>query len=596
MTALPKPLADADVFDVCPDPAAFLAADGALLRANSAYLAVFPHALNARRPPWGRVTPPDFVADERRFDAPAPDGRVFQWAERILPDGARFVIARDITSHARASEEALRAKTALFARLTHELRTPLNGVLGLAGLLAQHDLEPSAQSYLAAIRESGELLLDLITEILDYSRLEAGRLTLETTPFEPECALQSVAELLSPKAHAKGLDIAVLVYANVPHKVLGDDGRLRQILFNLAGNAVKFTETGAVTLECQAIGPARLRFTVRDTGPGVAPDKQSLIFEEFAQADASISARYGGAGLGLSIVKKLAQAMGGEAGLVSRPGEGASFWVDLPFPAAPGEAPSLSLDAVRCAIICDSRPLERALSIMMTELGAKLVGLEDAPDVVLLDCAEAPWPDEAARLRQNARAVIALIAQEERAAIDRCRAAGIAHYSLKPLRRASLVERIRIALGAAPSAAAPVDQRARPPELDLAGLRTLVAEDNPINALLARTMLSRAGAIVDVVGDGVEALAAAAIAPYDLIFLDLRMPRLDGVAAAVRIRDLPGPAGQTPIIALTADVGADERARALAAGMDDFLTKPINPAHLANVAARFTRARKPANT
>src|SRR5262249_29788554 len=187
---------------------------------------------------WGRVQPPPFEDGVRRFDATSPDGRRFEWIEKILPDGTRLAVARDVTHHARAAEDASRAKTVLFATLTHELRTPLNGVIGMADLLEMTKLEPNQKSYVGAIRQSGELLLDLITEILDYSRLEAGRVALESAPFDPEAAMQDVAELISTKAHAKGLELAVVARSGAPLRVIGDDGRLRQILFNLAGNPV----------------------------------------------------------------------------------------------------------------------------------------------------------------------------------------------------------------------------------------------------------------------------------------------------------------------------------------------------------------------
>lgn len=593
--AEPAAAATFDLFDALPDPAAILAADGALLRANPAFRAAIRHWVGPQRPPWGRAPAPEFENGERRFDAPTPDGRRFEWIERVLADGARLVTARDITRHAEAAEDALRAKTTLFATLTHELRTPLNGILGMAGLLElSGKLEPNAKTYVGAIKQSGELLLDLITEILDYSRLEAGRVALECAPFDPESIMQDVAELLSPKAHEKGLEIAVTVRAGAPARVVGDDGRLRQILFNLAGNAVKFTETGGVTLELGVRPGERLRFSVRDTGPGIAPEKQTLIFEEFTQADASVSRRHGGTGLGLAIVKKLARAMGGDVGVVSRPGHGASFWVELPLPAAEdAPAPPRSLANTRIGVASRSALLSQALRTSVQSLGALPVALDDAPDVILFDWREGVDGEEIQALRRSARAVIALIAQEERGAIESCRAAGIMHYTLKPVRRASLAERVRVALGDAGAQMqddVALDEAAQV----LAGLRVLLAEDNPINALLARTLLARAGCIVTTVQDGEEAVTAARAGHFDLVLLDIRMPRLDGLGAAERIRSGGGPTARAPIVALTADAGEDERVRAVKAGMDDFITKPIDAARLLTVAARFTGRPNPA--
>jgi CheY-like chemotaxis protein len=523
----------------------------------------------------------------RRFDATAPDGRHFEWVERQLDDGVRLVVARDVTRHARAAEDALRAKTTLFATLTHELRTPLNGILGMASLLEMGKLEPSAQSYVGAIKQSGEHLLELITEILDYSRLEAGRIALDSAPFNPEATMQDVAELLSPKAHGKGLEIAVTVRAGAPTRVIGDDGRLRQILFNLAGNAVKFTESGGVVLEMSPRPGGRLRFSVRDTGLGVAPEKQTLIFEEFTQADASVSRRHGGTGLGLAIVKRLALAMGGEVGLFSKPGYGATFWVELPF-AATEEAPApLSLSGARVAVITPSHVLAQSVRAVIASLGGVVVEREEQPDVILFDWNESADGESIDAMKRSARAVIALIAQEEREAIALARAAGIVHYTLKPLRRRSLVERIRVSLGETIAAAEETPRADEPTLRSLTGLRVLLAEDNPINALLARKFLTRAGCIVVGAQDGEEAVAAAAAAAFDLILLDIRMPRVDGIEAAERIRAGAGPSARAPIVALTADTGDEERTRAMRAGMDDFVTKPIDANRLLAVAERF---------
>jgi CheY-like chemotaxis protein len=523
----------------------------------------------------------------RRFDATAPDGRHFEWVERQQADGVRLVVARDVTRHVRAAEDALRAKTTLFATLTHELRTPLNGILGMASLLEMGKLEPSAQSYVGAIKQSGEHLLELITEILDYSRLEAGRIALDSVPFDPEATMQDVAELLSPKARSKGLEIAVTVRSGAPTRVIGDDGRLRQILFNLAGNAVKFTESGGVVLEVSPRPGGRLRFSVRDTGLGVAPEKQTLIFEEFTQADASVSRRHGGTGLGLAIVKRLALAMGGEAGLFSKPGYGATFWVELPFGAVADAPAPLTLSGARVAVITASHVLAQSVRAVIASLSGIVVEREEQPDVILFDWHDGADGESIDALKRSARAVIALIAQENRDAIPLARAAGILHYTLKPLRRRSLVERIRVSLGETIAAAAEAPRADEPAPVSLTGLRVLLAEDNPINALLARKFLTRAGCIVVGAQDGEEAVAAAAAGAFDLILLDIRMPRIDGIEAAERIRAGAGPSARAPIVALTADTGDEERARAMRAGMDDFITKPIDANRLLSVAERF---------
>jgi signal transduction histidine kinase/CheY-like chemotaxis protein len=598
-------------FEHAPDPIVFLSADGAMIAANAAFRAAFKQRITPERPPWGRNAPPPFQHGTRVFEAATPDGRRFEWLEQQTPDGRRVASARDVTDRARAADEAARAKTVLFATLTHELRTPLNGILGMADLLRAAQLAPAERDWLQAIERSGEHLLDLITEILDYSRLEAGRVALEDAPFDPEDTAQGVAELLSPKARAKGLEIAVALAPGVPAKVRGDDGRVRQILFNLVGNAVKFTEAGGVRIE---IAPAReanaddprawLRFSVVDTGPGVPLEKQALIFEEFSQAEASINRRYGGAGLGLAIVRRLAGAMGGEVGLESRLGAGAVFWAELPFgrigPAA-GQSQSRPLQGVKLALVGVSPVLAAATTKTLNGLGANAVSAASAAavraagvDVVLLDLNAESTANLAAL--EGGPPVILLAPQEDRALLESFRAQGHARYLIKPLRRRSLVEQVRLAHfgGVAPSGrAAPVEDARAAPTAAL-GLRILLAEDNPVNALLARTLLQRSGCVVELVSDGEQAVQAAAKGGFDVILLDLRMPLLDGLGAARRIRALKGRAGQAPMIALTADAGEEERTAALAAGMDDFITKPIDVRRLEAALAGLKQAAKPA--
>lgn len=597
-----------DAFEAAPDPAALFAPDGALLRANPAFRAAFRHAVTPQRPPWGRVTPPPFEDCERRFEAAAPDGRRFEWAERLLPDGRRLAFARDVTERARQADEVARAKTTLFATLTHELRTPLNGVLGMAGLLAQSKLDPAQSDYVEAVRRSGEHLLDLITEILDYSRLEAGRVALEAAPFDPEEVAQSVAELLSPRARDKGLEIIVVARADAPSQVRGDEGRVRQILFNLAGNAVKFTESGGVAIELSqgrptSDGVATVRFAVRDTGPGVAPEKQAVIFEEFQQADAETARRYGGAGLGLAIVKRLADAMGGRVGLDSRIGRGAVFWADLPLEqAADATIAERPLQGLRIGIAA-APLLALALKEMVETLGGEPVPWPGAGsasgriDALLLDHAIAQG-ETAPFLARTGAPVIALVPQEERVALEPYRRRGVAAYLLKPVRRASLADRVLKAARGHGVGPPPMERRsaARPPSPPAPSIeaRVLLAEDNPVNALLARTLLTRHGCTVEVVTDGQQAVEAAARSPFDIIILDLRMPVLDGLSAARRIRGATGPSARAPIVALTADAAEEDRLAALAAGMDHFLTKPLEPQRLTSLLQDLSQATKAA--
>lgn len=571
----------ADLFEDLPDPAMLSGADGARLRINAAFRKAFPHAAVSARPPWGRVQPPVFLDGQRSFEAAAPDGRRFEWRERILPDGARLAVARDISIRAEAADQAARGRTTLFATLTHELRTPLNGVLGMAEILSQTMRSPSEREFLGAIRKNGEHLLELVTDILDYARLESETFEAQQTTFDPEALAQAVAELLSPRAQEKGVDVCVRVSPDLPRRITGEERRLRQILFNLVGNAVKFTPTGAVMIDLGWARPDRLRCVVRDTGPGVPVEMQLRIFEEFAQADANHV--FGGAGLGLAIVRKLARKLGGDVGVESAPGKGAAFWVSLPAAAIEGAAPrEQDLAGLSVHMDVPAGFLAQTLSETISGAGGRITGEHDvkAPDVLLLDHARA-----AAVLDKDCTApIVVLVPQEERSMIDALRGRGARHYVLKPPRRTMLVERLKAA----------VEQRERESAEPAAGpaVRVLVADDNPVNALIARTWLERARCAVTVVENGEAAVAAVAAASFDLVFLDLRMPVLGGIAAARRIRAMTGPAGATPLIALTADAGEAERAEALAAGMNEFVTKPITPQQLADALARFTN---PAN-
>lgn len=597
-----RPIVTFDPFEDGPDPAVQFAPDGAVLRTNAAFRRVFRQPIGPGRAPWGRLIPPDFDRDnERRFDAPAPDGRLFEWREQRLPQGGRFAQARDVSDRAAQAAAAARAKTVLFATLTHELRTPLNGILGMAGLLARAPLTPTEASYLNAIARSGEHLLELVTEILDFSSLESGRVTLEVAPFDPAIVAQDVVELLSPKAHEKGLDIMVAAHADVPSQVLGDAGRVRQILFNLAGNAVKFTESGGVVIVLSRHNGA-LRFAVRDSGPGIAEDKKAQIFEEFQQGDATHARRHGGTGLGLAIVRKLAAVMGGAVGLNTRLGRGSSFFVDLPLPPAAtpdGEPPHPGpLAGLQVGVAATNPMLMDGLIAMLAGLGAvghmvtrpsQAAGL----DAVLVDVGGI---DLAALRAINGRVVL-LAPQEAREDLAALDGAEPTPYLLKPVRPGSLSERLRLVTGLdhGQSASPLTLTDERDAAITQLGLRVLLAEDNPINALLARTLLQRAGCSVVTVGDGEEAVAAVARGEgFDLVFLDLRMPRLDGMGAARRIRHLPGELGRIPIVALTADASDGDRAAALAAGMDEFLTKPIDAHRLAAVAGRLCQGAKTA--
>ena len=484
----------------------------------------------------------------------------------------------------------------ILAALSHEFRTPLNGVLGMARLLAGTRLDAAQRSYVTALEQSGEHLLGLVNQVLDLARLQSGRIELRLAAVDLEQLLQGVTEILSPRAHAKGLEIAWAVDPGLP-PIRADEARLRQVLFNLAGNAVKFTDAGGVLIAAEAghgaasPGQARVRFVVRDTGPGVSEEERRHIFEPFAQGRASAEA-VESTGLGLAIVSRLAEAMQAHLGVDAAPGGGALFWAEASFPITGSAVASRPLGGLPVAIVSANAILAEAAArqvracggepMIFTSAKAAAAAPPEAPALIDFATAAQPRPRPIAGRRS-----IVLLGPELRARIPALRKSGFDGYLIKPLRRQSVATRLLAVSGpAARKTAAPVeDERAR-----LAagsGARVLLAEDNPINAMLARALLEREGCVVDHAKTGPEAVEAAGAQAYDLILLDLRMPGMGGVEAARAMRKAGVGA---PIVALTADAFEDARRASLEAGMDDFLTKPLEPAALHALLGRLVPA------
>lgn len=476
------------------------------------------------------------------------------------------------------------------ATLSHEFRTPLNGVLGMARLLENTKLTAEQRSYVTALRESGDHLLSLVNDVLHFARLGAASIELSLAPVNVEDLLRQVAELMSPRAHEKGVEIAWAVPTALP-TILADEGRLRQILLNFAGNAVKFTEAGGVLLTAVMTTEGRIRFSVADTGPGVAPEARQRIFEAFVQTDITHATQLGGAGLGLAIVSRLSAAMNGEVGVGGELGHGAEFWFEAPFEVASPVLRTAPLDGRPVAIVSPNAIVRAATVRQIEAAGGRAFAAVDiasalagapADAVLLIDKALAG----SRGLKPPAdRQAVVLLTPEQRDRIEPLRAAGFSGYLIKPLRAASMVAQV---LQASAAETTPVEDHAHDDRIAGAvahGVRVLLAEDNPINALLARTLLEREGCKVDRVADGEQAVAAASGGAYDLILMDLRMPGMTGVEAAKALR---AKGVTAPIAALTADAFDEDKRACLAAGMDDFLVKPLTQEALRDALQKWT--------